>query len=84
MLSMEILILMNAETGNVSQIPIGIRTGITEAQASQMVEGLGITLHKADAMQQIKNLYTLFVKTDCTMVEVRPCIEQTNHTSLWT
>ncbi len=56
----------------VSQIPIDIRTGITDAQATKMVEGLGIKLHKADAVQQIKSLYSLFVKTDCTMVEVCP------------
>ena len=54
----------------VLQIPIDIRTGITDAQANTMVEGLGIKQHKADAVQQIKGLYSLFVKTDCTMIEV--------------
>ena len=36
-----------------------------------MVNGLKCTGDKKAAAEQIKNLYTLFVKTDCTMVEVR-------------
>ncbi len=36
----------------------------------KMVEGLAVTGDKAAAAQQIKALYTLFDKCDCTMVEV--------------
>lgn len=35
-----------------------------------MVEGLRVTGDKAAAAKQIKALYTLFDKSDCTMVEV--------------
>ncbi|KAG2438195.1 hypothetical protein HXX76_005801 [Chlamydomonas incerta] len=57
------------------KIPIDIRVGITDAQAMQMVEGLHVTGDKAAAAKQIKALYTLFDKSDCTMVEVNPLAE---------
>jgi len=57
------------------KIPIDIRQGITDSQAMQMVEGLKVTGSKAEAAQQIKGLYNLFVKSDCTMVEVNPLAE---------
>ncbi|GFR48578.1 hypothetical protein Agub_g10481 [Astrephomene gubernaculifera] len=58
-------------------IKVGIdpRVGITDAQAMTMVEGLQVTGDKAAAAQQIKGLYELFVKCDCTMVEVNPLAE---------
>ena len=52
------------------KIPVDIRTGITDAQALEMVKGLGVTREVDDATKQIKGLYDLFVKSDCTMVEV--------------
>lgn len=57
------------------KIPIDIRTGITDEQAMQMVEGLKVTTDKAAAAEQIKGLYRLFVEKDCTMVEVNPLAE---------
>lgn len=44
---------------------------MVQLQAAAMVEGLRVTGDKAAAAQQIKRLYELFVKSDCTMVEVR-------------
>uniref|UniRef100_A0A024FS87 Succinate--CoA ligase [ADP-forming] subunit beta, mitochondrial n=1 Tax=Polytomella sp. Pringsheim 198.80 TaxID=37502 RepID=A0A024FS87_9CHLO len=60
------------------KIPIDIRVGITDAQALQMVEGLQVTGDKAAAAEQIKGLYSLFTKADCTMVEVNPLAEDIN------
>lgn len=57
------------------KIPVDIRTGITDAQALEMAEGLKVTGSKTEAAQQIKNLYNLFAKSDCTMVEVNPLAE---------
>ena len=45
--------------------------GITDEQASQMVEGLQIKGDKKAAVEQIKALYKCFTESDCTMVEVR-------------
>lgn len=47
--------------------------GVTDEQASTMVKGLAVTGDEKSAVQQIKNLYSMFVKTDCTMAEVRRC-----------
>lgn len=57
------------------KIPIDIRNGITDSQAKEMVEGLGVETDHRKAMEQIKNLYTLFDECDCTMVEVNPLAE---------
>ncbi|PNH03928.1 Succinyl-CoA ligase [ADP-forming] subunit beta, mitochondrial [Tetrabaena socialis] len=53
------------------KIPVDSRVGVTDAQAALMVSGLGVAADKAAAAAvQIKALYDLFVKCDCTMVEV--------------
>lgn len=57
------------------KIPVDIRTGITDEQAMQMAQGLAVTGDLKAASQQIKNLYNLFAKCDCTMVEVNPLAE---------
>lgn len=51
-------------------VPVDIREGITDAQANQMVDGLGVTVERKAAAEQIKSLYNLFASCDCTMVEV--------------
>jgi succinyl-CoA synthetase beta subunit len=53
------------------KIPVDIRKGITDDQAMKMAEGLKVTGDKKAAAEQIKALYKLFDKSDCTMVEVR-------------
>lgn len=57
------------------KIPIDIRQGITDVQALQMAKGLAVTGDVAAAAEQIKALYRLFDKCDCTMVEVNPLAE---------
>lgn len=52
------------------KIPVDIFEGITDEQASQMVEGLQIKGDKQAAVEQIKALYKCFTDSDCTMVEV--------------
>lgn len=56
-------------------VPVDIREGITDAQANQMVDGLGVTVERKAAAEQIKSLYNLFASCDCTMVEVNPLAE---------
>ena len=56
------------------KIPVDKRKGLSSEQAQQMVKGLGVSGDKQDAARQISSLYDLFVKSDCTMVEVwAPC-----------
>ena len=54
------------------KVPVDVRKGVTDEQANRMVEGLGVTGDKPHAVKQIKGLYELFTKRDCTMVEVSP------------
>jgi len=55
--------------------PIDIMVGMTDENASRIVEGLEVSGDKGDAMDQMKALYKLFVEADCTMVEVNPLAE---------
>ncbi|GBF88891.1 hypothetical protein Rsub_01390 [Raphidocelis subcapitata] len=57
------------------KIPIDIRQGITDEQALKMARGLAVTGDVTAAAEQIKALYRLFDKCDCTMVEVNPLAE---------
>ncbi|KAG1675962.1 hypothetical protein FOA52_014206 [Chlamydomonas sp. UWO 241] len=57
------------------KVPVDNTVGITDEQAMTMAKGLAVTGDMQAAAQQIKNLYKLFVSTDCTMVEVNPLAE---------
>ena len=57
------------------KIPVDIRKGVTDEQALQMVQGLGVSTDPKAAADQIKSLYKLFTERDCTMVEVNPLAE---------
>lgn len=57
------------------KVPVNLKEGITEAQISEVVEGLTVSGDKAAAGEQIRALYQLFVDRDCTMVEVNPLAE---------
>jgi succinyl-CoA synthetase beta subunit len=60
------------------KVPVHPIEGITDAQAMEVVEGLKVTTDKAKACEQVKALYALFCKADCTMVEVNPLAEDSN------
>lgn len=64
------------------KVPIDIRKGITEEQVAKVVDGLAVKGDKKAAGQQIRGLYDLFVKADCTMVEVNPLAETPEGTLL--
>jgi succinyl-CoA synthetase beta subunit len=56
------------------KIPVDIVEGITAAQATQMAEKLGFTGPDGtkDAAKLITNLYNVFIKCDCTTLEINP------------
>jgi len=64
----------------IKKVPIDIVAGMTDAQASDIVDALEISGNKADAIQQVKALYGVFRDSDCTMVEVNPLAEDSNGT----
>eukprot|EP00854_Cymbomonas_tetramitiformis_P002791 gene2791-3583_t len=67
--------LAEAYPDRIIKVPINIHEGITDANAMDVVEGLKVTTDKKAACEQVKALYELFIKTDCTMVEVNPLAE---------
>ena len=54
--------------------------GMTDQQASEIVDALEISGSKPAAIEQVKALYGVFRDSDCTMVEVNPLAEDSNGT----
>lgn len=58
------------------KVPVDVWAGITDQEASKVVEGLNLKAsEKTAAIEQIKNLYKLFTERDCTLVEINPLAE---------
>ncbi|KAH7421832.1 hypothetical protein KP509_13G077600 [Ceratopteris richardii] len=58
------------------KVPVDIWTGITDKEASKVVDGLSLKAsEKTSAIEQIKNLYKLFTEKDCTLLEINPLAE---------
>lgn len=56
------------------QVPVDVFKGITDEDAAKVVDGLAPkTADRQSSIEQIKKLYELFCKTDCTMLEVLQC-----------
>jgi|Transcript_8297 succinyl-CoA synthetase beta subunit len=66
----------------IKKVPIDVTTGMTDENAAAVVAGLDVTTDKAAAAQQVKALYDVFVKCDCTMVEINPLAEDSAGTLL--
>jgi succinyl-CoA synthetase beta subunit len=64
----------------IKKVPIDIVAGMTDAQASEIVDALEISGDKSAAIEQVKALYGVFRDSDCTMVEVNPLAEDSNGT----
>lgn len=53
------------------QVPIDVFQGITDDDAAKVVDGLGLkAADRSTAIEQVKKLYELFCKCDCTLLEV--------------
>ena len=57
------------------KMPVDIKKGITDVQAQQLAKGLGVKQHLDENAKQLQALFTMMVKSDCTMVEVNPLAE---------
>lgn len=52
-------------------MPINVFTGITDEDAGKVVDGLSPKVADRNAsIEQVKKLYNLFCKFDCTLLEV--------------
>uniref|UniRef100_A0A7N2MKN2 Uncharacterized protein n=1 Tax=Quercus lobata TaxID=97700 RepID=A0A7N2MKN2_QUELO len=57
-------------------VPIDVFTGITDEDAAKVVDGLAPTVaDRKDSIEQVKKLYELFCKCDCTLLEINPIAE---------
>uniref|UniRef100_A0A7S0X6F0 Succinate--CoA ligase [ADP-forming] subunit beta, mitochondrial n=1 Tax=Mantoniella antarctica TaxID=81844 RepID=A0A7S0X6F0_9CHLO len=57
------------------KMKIDLKAGLTAAQGLELARGLAVSGSKEDAVQQLQALYEVFVKSDCTMLEVNPLAE---------
>lgn len=52
-------------------MPIDVFKGITDEDAAKVVDGLAPKVaDRQDSIEQVKKLYSLFCKCDCTLLEV--------------
>ncbi|KAG6400923.1 hypothetical protein SASPL_137768 [Salvia splendens] len=62
------------------KVPINVFTGITDEDAAKVVDGLSPTVADRNAsIEQVKKLYELFCKCDCTLLEVNPIAETSDN-----
>jgi succinyl-CoA synthetase beta subunit len=53
------------------QVPVDVFKGITDEDAAKVVDGLALkSADRQSSIEQIKKLYELFCKSDCTLLEV--------------
>ncbi|KAK7345746.1 hypothetical protein VNO77_16357 [Canavalia gladiata] len=58
------------------KVPVDVFEGITDEDAAKVVDGLAPTVaDRNNSIEQVKNLYNLFVKCDCTLLEINPIAE---------
>ncbi|KAG6429093.1 hypothetical protein SASPL_107132 [Salvia splendens] len=58
------------------KVPVDVFTGITDEDAAKVVDGLSPTVADRNAsIEQVKKLYELFCKCDCTLLEINPIAE---------
>ena len=53
------------------KVPVDVFEGITDEDAAKVVDGLAPKVaDRNQSIEQVKNLYKLFVDSDCTLLEV--------------
>ncbi|XP_075482053.1 succinate--CoA ligase [ADP-forming] subunit beta, mitochondrial-like isoform X1 [Primulina tabacum] len=58
------------------KVPIDVFTGITDEDATKVVDGLSPKVaDRAASIEHVKKLYELFCKCDCTLLEINPIAE---------
>ncbi|CAK7349312.1 unnamed protein product [Dovyalis caffra] len=58
------------------KVPIDVFKGITDEDAAKVVDGLAPKVaDRNDSIEQVKKLYRLFCKSDCTLLEINPMAE---------
>nr|GLL33217.1 succinate--CoA ligase [ADP-forming] subunit beta, mitochondrial-like [Ipomoea trifida] len=62
------------------KVPIDVFKGITDEDAAKVVDGLAPKVaDRQDSIEQVKKLYSLFCKCDCTLLEINPLAESSDN-----
>ncbi|GKU86256.1 hypothetical protein SLEP1_g804 [Rubroshorea leprosula] len=62
------------------KVPIDVFKGITDEDAAKVVDGLALKVaDRKDSIEQVKKLYELFCKCDCTLLEINPLAETSSN-----
>ncbi|KAK4793922.1 hypothetical protein SAY86_011916 [Trapa natans] len=62
------------------KVPIDVFQGITDEDAAKVVDGLGLKgADRDNSIGQVKKLYELFCKSDCTLLEINPIAETSDN-----
>ncbi|XP_078427802.1 ATP citrate lyase (ACL) family protein isoform X2 [Wolffia australiana] len=62
------------------KVPIDVFKGITDADAAKVVDGLSLkAADRSEAIEQVKQLFKLFIESDCTLLEVNPIAETSDN-----
>lgn len=62
------------------KVPIDVFKGITDEDATKVVDGLAPKVADRNAsIEQVKKLYELFCKSDCTLLEINPIAETSDN-----
>ena len=65
------------------RVPVDIHKGISTEQCAAIADKLGFTgKNRAEAMDQFKKLYDLFIAQDATLLEINPLVETNDGTVL--
>lgn len=58
------------------KVPVDVFEGLTDEDAAKVVDGLAPKVaDRNQSIEQVKNLYKLFVDSDCTLLEINPMAE---------
>ncbi|KAJ8899418.1 hypothetical protein K2173_018392 [Erythroxylum novogranatense] len=61
------------------KVSVDVFKGITDEDATKVVDGLSPKVaDRNDCIEQVKKLYDLFCKSDCTLLEINPIAETAN------
>ncbi|XP_019188526.1 PREDICTED: succinate--CoA ligase [ADP-forming] subunit beta, mitochondrial-like [Ipomoea nil] len=64
----------------ITKVPIDVFKGITDEDAAKVVDGLApMVANRQDSIEQVKKLYSLFCKSDCTLLEINPLAETSDN-----
>ncbi|CAK92611.1 unnamed protein product (macronuclear) [Paramecium tetraurelia] len=69
---MEIEEVAKTDPNSIIVLPIDVNTGLTDQIANKVIDTLQLQAVRQQAIEQLKNLYKMFITLDATQVEINP------------